>query len=187
MAPVLPGHPILVAFDRPALDRLVARCPDWLLDGLVVVTRGDDVPGVMTTIAIPAAEEQPLATLLAWRSAGSPFPSPIRWLRRLRKRARLQAGVLPMLAKTVEAGVAAAATNGESQTPLVLCLGGVDVVAAGPVVRSGKARFAPGGLRWLGDARWSSGAGSRAGATAGVTADAVEADADAAVSVEAAD
>jgi glycosyltransferase involved in cell wall biosynthesis len=165
------AHPVLVAFDRPALDRLLPTCPAWLLEGVIVVTRGGPVSGVHATVSIPGDIEASLVTLLGWRSAGRPFPAPIRWLRRLRKRARLEAQVMPSLAIAVKDGIAAAVVrrrgaeggvpaDGIASGPrptgpvLVLCLGGIDVVAARPAVAAGHARFGPGGLRWLGDARW---------------------------------
>lgn len=182
--PSPPASPVLVAFDRPALDRLLPRCPAWLLEGLVVVTRGTDVTGVRATVSIPETAEPALATLLAWRSVGRPFPSPIRWLRRLRKRARLQASVLPSLAAALERGIdvarAVEPAHGHDRSeqdpqlsvdtgqPLVLCLGGIDVATARRVASTGHGRLAPGGLRWLGDARW--GAGHAAAAATSGTA-----------------
>lgn len=170
-SPPVPGRPVLVAFDRPALDRLLPRCPPWLLDGLVVVTRGPAVPGVARTVAIPTELEQPLADLLVRRPAERPFPSPHRWARGQWRQARLRNRVLPELEAAIERGLAAAndAARGgpgpaDDLPPLVLCLGGIDVGSALSAVRAGRARFAPGGLRWLGDVRWAAGqAGGAAG------------------------
>jgi glycogen(starch) synthase len=177
----LVAHPVLVAFDRPALDRLLPTCPDWLLAGVVVVTVGGPVPQAWVTVSLDDDVRQALTTLLAWRTSGSPFPSPIRWLRRLRKRARLGATVMPNLRVMVDEGIdaatddlsrttanatgrggatadgggARAASRGEPA--ILVCLGGIDLVASLGAVAAGRARFGPGGLRWLGDARWSAG------------------------------
>ena len=37
--------------------------------------------------------------------------------------------------------------------PLLVCLGGIDYLAAAPLVAAGRARPGPGGLRWLADLR----------------------------------
>ncbi len=58
------GARVLVAFDRPALDRLLPRCPAWLLDGLIVVTRGGEVPGAGRTVGLALDVDKPLADLL---------------------------------------------------------------------------------------------------------------------------
>lgn len=162
--PVVPDRPVLVAFDRPALDRVLPRCPAWLLNGLVVVTRGGDVPGAAATVTIPAALETPLSDLLGWRAVGRPFPSPARWARRLWRHSRLQARVRPELEGAIDRGLtiareasAAGVASAGDAPPLVLCLGGIDVANSLAAVRAGRARFAPGGLRWLGDARWAAG------------------------------
>ncbi len=165
-ASMIPARPILVAFDRSALDRLLPRCPEWLLDGLVVVTRGDDVPGVGETIAVPAHAANDLLGLLGWRSAGSPLPSPVHWLHRLRKRGQLQARVMPALTAAVERGLEASRTHGRSpasiaepattgsrgtpELPLLICLGGIDVVAA---QRRGPGRAGTLRARWAALAR----------------------------------
>jgi hypothetical protein len=165
---------VLVAFDRPALDRLLPRCPAWLLDGLVVVTRGGEVPGAGRTVGLAPDIETPLADMLGWRSAGSPFPSPVRWLRRHRDRARLLTLVMPALEAAVGVAIASARETGlaaaqhldgvaradatpavDAPPALILCLGGVDVAASLAAVEAGRARLAPGGLRWLGDVRWA--------------------------------
>ncbi len=169
-AVAIPDHPVLVAFDRPALDRVLPKCPPWLLEGLVVVTRGGDVPGVGVTVAVPAELGTSIADLLAWRAAGRPFRSPARWVRSQLRHARVRARVQPALEEAVDRGLEAARAAGAQGTapgdaiPLLLCLGGIDVASAVTAVRAGRARFAPGGLRWLGDVRWVAG---RAEAPAG--------------------
>jgi ligand-binding SRPBCC domain-containing protein len=41
----------------------------------------------------------------------------------------------------------------DDPTPVVVCLGGIDIVAAEPLRRAGRVVVAPGGLRWLADHR----------------------------------
>ena len=150
---------VLVAFDRPALDRLLPRCPPWLLAGLIVVTRGEPVTGVRATESIPAAIDSPLVELLGAGPAGGVrqlIRSPLRGVGRRWRRARLRAAVMPALSAAIEHGLGLSADG----RPVILCLGGVDVAASAPVVEAGLAVFAPGGLRWLGDQRWADAAPS---------------------------
>ncbi len=151
-------RPLLVAFDRPALDRLLGRLPSWLLADLIVATSGAPIQAAGATVVIPPGLEAAVAEL-CWVEAGGGLRglvrSPLRWLRRGRRRAQLRATVLPVLAGAVEEAIAGRRSAGASGTPVILCLGGVDVAAALPVVEAGWAMLAPGGVRWLGDRRWS--------------------------------
>jgi glycogen(starch) synthase len=160
-APRVPSPAVLVAFDRPALDRVLPACPAWLLRDLVVITRGGEVAGVRETVALDLRLEPEVAALLAWSGRGggglrSLVRSPFAWLRRRRRRRRLELEVLPALESAVAAGIARVnAAGGRPDAPALLaCLGGIDIVAALPAVGSGRAMLAPGALRWLGDARW---------------------------------
>ena len=147
---------VVVAFDRPALDRALARWPPWVLEDVLFVTRGPQFPGGRV---IPADLDRPAATLMAWsdrpratsRTARAALP--LRMAARRRRRASLEQLVLPALEQAVEGAV----TELEplSGGPVILvCLGGVDVLAARSLVEAGRALIAPGGLRWLGDWRW---------------------------------
>jgi hypothetical protein len=49
------------------------------------------------------------------------------------------------------AAVADGCDRSASPTPIVVCLGGIDVVAVEPLRDAGRAIVAPGGLRWLAD------------------------------------
>jgi glycosyltransferase involved in cell wall biosynthesis len=160
-APRVPSSAVLVAFDRPALDRVLPACPAWLLRDLVVVTRGGAVAGVRETVAVDSRLEPEVAALLAWSGRGggglrSLVRSPLAWLRRRRRRRRLELAVLPALESAVAAGIARVnAAGGQPDEPALLaCLGGIDIVATLPAVGAGRAMLAPGALRWLGDARW---------------------------------
>ena len=160
-APRVPSPAVLVAFDRPALDRVLPACPAWLLRDLVVITRGGEVAGVRETVALDPRLEPEVAALLAWSGRGggglrSLVRSPFAWLRRRRRRRRLELEVLPALESAVAAGIARVnAAGGRPDAPALLaCLGGIDIVASLPAVGAGRAMLAPGALRWLGDARW---------------------------------
>ena len=160
-APRVPSPAVLVAFDRPALDRVLPACPAWLLRDLVVITRGGEVAGVRETVALDPRLEPEVAALLAWSGRGggglrSLVRSPLAWLRRRRGRRRLELAVRPALESAVAAGIARVnAAGGRPDEPALLaCLGGIDIVAALPAVGAGRAMLAPGALRWLGDARW---------------------------------
>jgi hypothetical protein len=160
-APRVPSPAVLVAFDRPALDRVLPACPAWLLRDLVVVTRGGEVAGVRETVSLDPRLEPEVAALLAWSGRGggglrSLVRSPLAWLRRRRGRRRLELAVRLALESAVAAGIARVnAARGRPDEPALLaCLGGIDIVAALPAVGAGRAMLAPGALRWLGDARW---------------------------------
>jgi len=160
-APRVPSRAVLVAFDRPALDRVLPACPAWLLRDLVVVTRGGGVAGVRETISVDSRLEPEVAALLAWSGRGggglrSLVRSPLTWVLRRRRRRRLELAVRPALESAVAAGIARVnAAEGRPDAPALLaCLGGIDVVAALRAVGAGRAMLAPGALRWLGDARW---------------------------------
>jgi len=160
-APRVPSPAVLVAFDRPALDRVLPACPAWLLRDLVVITRGGEVAGVRETVALDPRLEPEVAALLAWSGRGggglrSLVRSPLAWLRRRRGRRRLELAVRPALESAVAAGIARVnAAGGRPDEPALLaCLGGIDIVASLPAVGAGRAMLAPGALRWLGDARW---------------------------------
>ena len=47
----------------------------------------------------------------------------------------------------------ALAGPGDGDRPLLVCLSGVDHLVAAPFIADGRAIAAPGGLRWLADAR----------------------------------
>ena len=160
-APRVPSPAVLVAFDRPALDRVLPACPAWLLRDLLVITRGGEVAGVRETVALDPRLEPEVAALLAWSGRGggglrSLVRSPLAWLRRRRGRRRLELAVRPALESAVAAGIARVnAAGGRRDEPALLaCLGGIDIVASLPAVGAGRAMLAPGALRWLGDARW---------------------------------
>lgn len=172
-----PSRPVLVAFDRKALDRVLARSPAWLFDGLVVVTRGGVVPGVAATISLDPALEAKLDAILSSVGLGNPFRSPARWIRRLALRTVVTGQVMRALAAAVASGIDLATSGGppgrgsarqaggpDAAPPLLVCLGGIDVYAVRRAVGAGRARLAPGGLRWLGDVRWSSAASGEAAA-----------------------
>ena len=77
-----------------------------------------------------------------------------RWLARELRRRRLVGRILPALALLVEASLEKARTGGSpSVRPLVVCLGGIDVLAVEPFRAAGRVVVAPGGARWLGDWR----------------------------------
>lgn len=159
--PRVPSPAVLVAFDRPALDRVLPACPAWMLRDLVVVTRGGEVAGVRETVAVDSRLEPEVAALLAWSGRGggglrSLVRSPLAWLRRRRGRRRLELAVRPALESAVAAGIVRVNAAGDrpDAPALLACLGGIDIVAALPAVGAGRAMLAPGALRWLGDARW---------------------------------
>lgn len=169
-SPSTPGGPVvLVAFDRPALDRHLAATPAWALADATVVTAGDLLPGVAASIVLGGRDADDVAELLR-STVRARRPGAVgllaagpRWLVGRWRRRRLVGRVLPRLSAAVDAAVAdtaarhaedAASMDRPARPVLIVCAGGVDVLAAGPARDTGRAAIAPGGLRWLGDLGW---------------------------------
>ena len=178
-----PSEPVvLVAFDRPALDRHLAAAPTWATAGATIVTAGDPLPGRPASIVLGGSDADGVAELLrsTVRARG---PGAIgllaagpRWLGGRWRRRRLVGRVLPRLSAAVDAAVGgvairhadgAAGTDGPARPVLVVCAGGIDVLATARARDAGRARIAPGGLRWLGDLGWLRLAGADRVAAAG--------------------
>jgi len=164
---------LLVAFNRRNLDAVLARSPAWLIEDVTVVTSGGPVPGALRTVSLDAASTATLNRAALWkRPTGDHAISPLRWVWRLAIRTWWAMRVLPSfraavdreLARVVEemrATVPSGDRRQDAVVPLVVCQSGFDLLAAGGAVRSGRARLAPGSLRWLGDVRWASMNGAR--------------------------
>ncbi len=151
------GRVVVVAFDRPALDRTLPRWPAWVRGDALIVTRG---PDFARGRVVSADLDRAAALLMAWAerpraaSLAAKATLPLRLLIRRVQRARLERMVLPALQRAVDAAVSEV-LEATGSPALVVCLGGIDVLAAEPAAASGRAMIAPGALRWLGDARWS--------------------------------
>jgi glycogen(starch) synthase len=163
---------VLVAFDRPALDRYLAAAPAWATAGAAIVTAGPALPDRPDAIVIGGADAEAVAELL--RSSprartpgiGGLLAAGPRWAVRRWRRYRLLARVMPLLSAAVDVAVDAAvdavrrtSSTGAGGAVLVVCAGGIDVLASGPARDAGRARIAAGGLRWLGDLAWVRAAG----------------------------
>ena len=162
--PGFDGAPrVLVALDP---DRLaaVARLPAAIRAGSVLVTSADavDLPPDMggSVIARLAGGARAIADA---GSAGGPQGRVHRAFRHPVAVARAR-GILPGLEQSfTRAGTAAirqalvmarslgATAAHAGRPPELICLDGVDYVAAAAVLASGEATLAPGGLTWLGD------------------------------------
>lgn len=158
-----PPRPVVViAVDRAALDAHVAAFPGWVLAASVLVTTGPPVTGFPDAVVVPERVASDVAALLALqgrafrRGPVGLVVAPVRWLRRALQRRRLLARTLPALTGAVAAAIdRAGKAHGDGSVTLV-CLGGIDLVAAAPLV-SASVDIAPGGLRWLGDLRAAEG------------------------------
>lgn len=153
--------PVVVAFARSNLNRVLVAMPDWAIEGLTVVTAGGPSDRPIDLRLAPDGTERRLAQLLGWTG---PFSRPklpvsrLRWLvmlplrtaRLLRNRRRLEREVLATLRETLAVVLAE-----RDSPPLLVCVHGVDELVARPFVLDGRARPAAGGLRWLADVRWS--------------------------------
>lgn len=176
------GPVVLVAFNRRNLDAALGRSPGWLVEGLTVVTSGDALPRAARTVRLDPGLATTLARAALWkRPTGEHAVSGLRWAWRLairtwwglRAQRRFRKAVdEAVLAASRDAGAGGFAGGPTPRAPLVVCQSGFDLLAVAPAVESGRARLAPGGLRWLGDARWA----ERGGATPGGAASATQAE-----------
>ena len=153
-----PGRTIVVGFSRAEFDRSIARFPAWVFESIELVTCGPPIAGRAGVHLATDGTESRVADVLEW---GAGPASPVRRMARRARRIgrRLSAiagrgdpadGVLAELARTLAAVLPPSAGP---DAPLVVCLGGIDHLVAAPFVAAGRAVPAPGGLRWLADAR----------------------------------
>ena len=152
-SPPDPSRPVIVGFERQALDAALAAMPVRVVRDAVIVTAGLPVPGHPDAVRLPERLQPDLDQLvtLHGRARGPGLGGLVlavpRWLRRAARRRRLIAGVL----RSMTAAVADGCDRSASPTPIVVCLGGIDVVAVEPLRDAGRVIVAPGGLRWLAD------------------------------------
>lgn len=153
-----PDRILVVAFGRTELERALARFPAASLAGVEIVTCGPPLAGRAGVTLAPAGTDERLADLLDWGAPEAGAAARLR--RRLRRRGRLIAArlgrpaapgdaLIADLTRTLERAVGPAGAG----LPLLVCLGGIDYLAAAPLVAAGRARPGPGGLRWLADLR----------------------------------
>jgi len=163
------GPVVLVAFDRPALDRHLTGSPPWATAGATIVTAGSPLPGRPDAIVIGGADAAAVSDLLRSSArarspgVGGLLAAGPRWAVRRWRRYRLTGRVMPLLSAAVDAAIDAAIESSRARGAvapvLVVCAGGIDVLAGGPARDAGRARIAAGGLRWLGDLGWVRGVG----------------------------
>ena len=150
---------VLVGFERQALDRALATYPAKSLGPVAIATSGVAVAGFPDASLLPSAISRELATLLDLRGrARGPgvtglIGAPFRWLTRTVMRRRLVRRVLPALTSAVAAASGVAVRRGAETPVTIVCLGGIDVIAAFPLAATGAVVIAPGGSRWLADLR----------------------------------
>lgn len=144
---------VIVALDRAAFDRARAHHPAWVTAGARIVTCGPAFPDAHL---VPPDLAQAMTRFLAGPigvrhlpSAGKRLVAPL--VRR--RQARLQRTLLPGLGAVVREALDAV-LEGRPEPAWLVCLGGLDVLVA-TSLHEQRARIAPGGLRWLGDQRWS--------------------------------
>jgi hypothetical protein len=134
---------IIVAFSRLELERAIAGFPAGTFEEATVVTSSE-------------AAGKGLADLVGW--GGRP-PDVIGRIRRRAGRVigRLDPGrdgrpdaVLEELSRTLASSLTG---SPDDERPLLVCLSGIDHLVAAPFIADGRAIAAPGGLRWLADAR----------------------------------
>ena len=158
--PLKVGRPILLGLDRAVLDRTLQAFPDQAIGDVLVITSGGPVAGHPDAIRLADRFAPDLVALLglqgrARRPGALGLVTTIpRWLARQWRRRRLVGRILPALSVTLEASLNLAPTGvPPASRPLVVCLGGIDVMAVEPFRAAGRVVVAPGGARWLGDWR----------------------------------
>jgi hypothetical protein len=146
---------VLVGFERVALDEKLAAFPSGSLGDVVIATSGGPVAGHADAIRIDGPRTADLEAFLALQGrARGRGPvglvlAPARWLTRRWRRRALAGRVLPALTAAVATAVDRG--RGEGAPPIVVCLGGIDVLAVEPLRVAGRVVVAPGGARWLAD------------------------------------
>ncbi|MCI0581391.1 MAG: glycosyltransferase [Chloroflexi bacterium] len=155
--PDLDSAVVVVGFERAALDEKLAGFPVDGLGRCLVATAGGPLLGHPDAIRIDAQTASALEEFMALQGrARRPgvaglLRAPARWLSRTWRQRSLARRVLPALTAAVASAADRAAAGGAA--PVVICLGGIDIVAAEPLRAAGRVIVAPGGLRWLGDRR----------------------------------
>ena len=153
------GRVLLVGFVRKELDQALDRFPAWCLAGVEIVTAGPRIPGREGVTLAPAGTDEQLAAVVDWGAPAAGVAHRI--VRRLRRQVRRLSGdrwrwglsdaaLLARLAQTLDDALRSAV---ESEPPMLICLSGIDYLAAGPALAAGRAVASPGGLRWLADRR----------------------------------
>ena len=79
---------------------------------------------------------------------------PLRWIRRVRRRAWLEDAVLGELERTLARALAAADRDDAGRPIVLVCVAGLDHLVARSFGLRGEATVAQGGFRWLADQRW---------------------------------
>jgi glycosyltransferase involved in cell wall biosynthesis len=152
------GKIIVVGFVRAELDRVLERFPEWVFAEARIVTSGRSLARAGITLA-PAGTAERLAEVLEWGAPSAARPRRLvrrlrRWSRRLRARFGRGEGsdglLVDQLTRTVERAVTA---QGSERAPVLVCISGIDYLAAMPLFADRRAEPAPGGLRWLADRR----------------------------------
>lgn len=157
-----PARILLVGFVRKELDRALDRFPGWCLAGVEIVTVGPPVPGRTGVTLAPAGTDEQLAEVIEW---GAPAVGVAhRIVRRMRRQVRRMTGdrwrwglsdaaLLARLVRTLDEALGSAV---DAEPPMLICLSGIDYLAAAPALAAGRAVASPGGLRWLADRRSAS-------------------------------
>jgi hypothetical protein len=167
---------IVVGFARLEIDRALRRFPGALFDDVTIATSGPPLTGRTSVRLAPAGAAEAVNDVLGWGSHPSVAARAVARLRRVvgRVRPRLAAPspaavarLLSQLSETLDAELGADDGSDHSADgalpPLVVCVGGIDHLIAAPFIAAGRAIAAPGGLRWLADARSAQGAAKAAG------------------------
>jgi hypothetical protein len=160
-----PDRPVVLAgLDRAALEKKLAAFPTGSLGDIILVTSGGPVEGHPGAIRLDDRRTADLVGFLALhgralgRGPVGLLLAPARWLARRQRRRALAVRVLPALTAAIAQAAERASSGGP--VPLVVCLGGIDVLAAEPLRIAGRVAVAPGGARWLADRREAQAAAS---------------------------
>jgi len=149
---------VLASFLRTELDRALQRFPAWALDGVEIVTSGSTIAGRPNAMLAPPGSDERLADMLEW-GAPSTTTRAGRLVRRIRRESRAVLGRAgrgelagdPLVTELTHTLSRAIERGADGTPPLVVCLSGIDYLAAAPLIAAGRARPSPGGLRWLAD------------------------------------
>jgi glycosyltransferase involved in cell wall biosynthesis len=160
----LPAEVVVLAFNAERAQRALAPLPDDLLARLVVVTGGDaaGLPPTVGRAVDASADVERRLREVGLHGARGGIAARLRRLLRdpigpIRRRL-VPGGLYELRQRAVRAGILAAieragivSTDGGSQPADLVCLDGIDYLAARPLVAAGRLRPTPGGLLWLAD------------------------------------
>ncbi|HLX34230.1 MAG TPA: glycosyltransferase [Candidatus Limnocylindrales bacterium] len=148
------GRVVVVSMDHERLVAARSAFPAWVFEQVAVATVEHLSPD--TARHVGAYLSTSADATVVGRTPGELGRSMRAWIRRSRSLREARRRVPPLLDAALEAALKRVGAT--PATPaLLVCVGGIDIHIARFAVKSGRAVVAPGGIRWLADARHAEG------------------------------